>query len=35
MVYPDSVQSARPASLFPVLKASEQEMRATSILLSV
>ena len=35
MVYPDSVESARPASLFPVLKASEQEMRATSILLSV
>ena len=35
MVYPDSVEYARPASLFPVLKASEQEMRATSILLSV
>ena len=35
MLYPNSVESARSASLFPVLKASEQEMRATSILLSV
>lgn len=35
MLLPDAVESAKPATLFPLLKASEQEGRATSILLSV